>query len=88
MPQFATRSEQARRRPQGRAAADRPARATTTSDRPRRCARSFVPRAFDGARGERTRAASTLVLASAVLGTLFGLQRRATGDIQAPILTH
>jgi uncharacterized protein len=29
-----------------------------------------------------------LVLASAVMGTLFGLQRRATGGIQAPILTH
>jgi len=29
-----------------------------------------------------------LVLASAVMGALFGLQRRATGGIQAPILTH
>jgi CAAX protease family protein len=29
-----------------------------------------------------------LVLASAVMGTLFALQRRATGGIQAPILTH
>jgi uncharacterized protein len=29
-----------------------------------------------------------LVLASAAMGTLFGLQRRATGGIQAPILTH
>jgi membrane protease YdiL (CAAX protease family) len=29
-----------------------------------------------------------LVLASAVLGTLFGLQRRATGGVQAPMLTH
>jgi len=29
-----------------------------------------------------------LVLASAVMGTLFGLQRRASGGIQAPILTH
>jgi membrane protease YdiL (CAAX protease family) len=29
-----------------------------------------------------------LVLASGVMGTLFGLQRRATGGIQAPILTH
>ncbi|OZM71855.1 CPBP family intramembrane metalloprotease [Amycolatopsis antarctica] len=29
-----------------------------------------------------------LVLASAVMGVLFGLQRRATGGIQAPILTH
>jgi uncharacterized protein len=29
-----------------------------------------------------------LVLASAVMGTLLGLQRRATGGIQAPMLTH
>ncbi|MGH3533551.1 MAG: CPBP family glutamic-type intramembrane protease [Pseudonocardiaceae bacterium] len=29
-----------------------------------------------------------LILASAVMGTLFGLQRRATGGIQAPMLTH
>ena len=29
-----------------------------------------------------------LVLASAVMGTLFGLQRRASGGIQAPMLTH
>lgn len=29
-----------------------------------------------------------LVLASAAMGTLFGLQRRATGGIQAPMLTH
>lgn len=29
-----------------------------------------------------------LVLAAAVMGTLFGLQRRASGGIQAPILTH
>ncbi len=29
-----------------------------------------------------------LVLASAAMGTLLGLQRRATGGIQAPILTH
>jgi uncharacterized protein len=29
-----------------------------------------------------------LVLASAVMGTLFALQRRATGGVQAPILTH
>ncbi|MGH3512465.1 MAG: CPBP family intramembrane glutamic endopeptidase [Pseudonocardiaceae bacterium] len=29
-----------------------------------------------------------LVLASAAMGTLFGLQRRATGGVQAPILTH
>jgi membrane protease YdiL (CAAX protease family) len=29
-----------------------------------------------------------LVLASAAMGMLFGLQRRATGGIQAPILTH
>ncbi|MGH3789550.1 MAG: lysostaphin resistance A-like protein [Pseudonocardiaceae bacterium] len=29
-----------------------------------------------------------LVLASTVLGTLLGLQRRATGGVQAPILTH
>lgn len=30
----------------------------------------------------------SLVLAGAVMGTLFGLQRRATGGIQAPMLTH
>jgi len=29
-----------------------------------------------------------LVLASVVMGSLFGLQRRATGGIQAPMLTH
>lgn len=29
-----------------------------------------------------------LVLAGGVMGTLFGLQRRASGGIQAPILTH
>ena len=29
-----------------------------------------------------------LVLASGVMGTLFGLQRRSSGGIQAPILTH
>lgn len=29
-----------------------------------------------------------LVLASIVMGTIFGLQRRATGGVQAPILTH
>ncbi|MHA6628467.1 CPBP family intramembrane glutamic endopeptidase [Pseudonocardia sichuanensis] len=29
-----------------------------------------------------------LVLASAVMGTLFALQRRATGGVQAPLLTH
>lgn len=29
-----------------------------------------------------------LVLAGAAMGTLFGLQRRATGGVQAPILTH
>jgi membrane protease YdiL (CAAX protease family) len=29
-----------------------------------------------------------LVIASAVMGTLFGLQRRSTGGIQAPVLTH
>ena len=29
-----------------------------------------------------------LVLASGVMGALFGLQRRASGGIQAPILTH
>lgn len=29
-----------------------------------------------------------LVLASGVMGTLFALQRRASGGIQAPILTH
>ncbi|MGH1563359.1 CPBP family intramembrane glutamic endopeptidase [Mumia sp. DW29H23] len=30
----------------------------------------------------------SLVLAGAVMGTLFGLQRRATGGVQAPLLTH
>lgn len=29
-----------------------------------------------------------LVLAATVMGTLFGLQRRASGGIQAPVLTH
>lgn len=29
-----------------------------------------------------------LVLAAGVMGTLFGLQRRATGGLQAPLLTH
>jgi membrane protease YdiL (CAAX protease family) len=29
-----------------------------------------------------------LIFASAVMGTLFGMQRRATGGIQAPMLTH
>ncbi len=29
-----------------------------------------------------------LVLAATVMGTLFGLQRRSTGGIQAPLLTH
>jgi hypothetical protein len=29
-----------------------------------------------------------LVLASGAVGTLFALQRRATGGIQAPLLTH
>jgi uncharacterized protein len=29
-----------------------------------------------------------LVLASAAMGTLFALQRRATGGVQAPVLTH
>jgi len=29
-----------------------------------------------------------LVLAAAVMGTLFGLQRRASGGIQAPVITH
>jgi membrane protease YdiL (CAAX protease family) len=29
-----------------------------------------------------------LMLASAAMGVLFGLQRRATGGIQAPVLTH
>jgi membrane protease YdiL (CAAX protease family) len=29
-----------------------------------------------------------LVLASGAMGTLFGLQRRASGGIQAPMLTH
>jgi membrane protease YdiL (CAAX protease family) len=30
----------------------------------------------------------SLVLAASVMGTLFGLQRRATGGIQAPLITH
>ena len=30
----------------------------------------------------------SLVLAASVMGSLFGLQRRASGGIQAPILTH
>ena len=29
-----------------------------------------------------------LVLAAAVMGTLFGLQRRASGGLQAPVITH
>jgi hypothetical protein len=29
-----------------------------------------------------------LVLAAAVMGSLFGLQRRASGGVQAPLLTH
>jgi membrane protease YdiL (CAAX protease family) len=29
-----------------------------------------------------------LVLAAAVMGTLFGLQRRASGGVQAPLMTH
>ncbi|MEJ7706108.1 MAG: CPBP family intramembrane glutamic endopeptidase [Nocardioidaceae bacterium] len=29
-----------------------------------------------------------LVVAAALMGTLFGLQRRASGGIQAPVLTH
>jgi membrane protease YdiL (CAAX protease family) len=29
-----------------------------------------------------------LVLAATVMGTLFGLQRRASGGIQAPVITH
>lgn len=29
-----------------------------------------------------------LVLAAAVMGTLFGLQRRASGGLQAPTITH
>ncbi len=29
-----------------------------------------------------------LMLAAAVMGTLFGLQRRASGGLQAPVLTH
>jgi uncharacterized protein len=57
---------------------------------------------FAAAPAERAVAASTgayvvataatrnpaLIFASAVMGTLFGMQRRATGGIQAPILTH
>lgn len=31
---------------------------------------------------------AALVLASAVMGTLFARQRRATGGVQAPLLTH
>ena len=30
----------------------------------------------------------SLVLAAGVMGTLFGLQRRASGGLQAPLLTH
>jgi membrane protease YdiL (CAAX protease family) len=29
-----------------------------------------------------------LTIAGALMGTLFGLQRRATGGVQAPIITH
>ena len=29
-----------------------------------------------------------LVLAAGVMGTLFGLQRRASGGLQAPVITH
>ena len=29
-----------------------------------------------------------LVLAAAAMGTVFGLQRRASGGLQAPVLTH
>jgi uncharacterized protein len=29
-----------------------------------------------------------LVLASIVMGSMFGLQRRATGGVQAPLITH
>ena len=29
-----------------------------------------------------------LVLAATVMGTLFGAQRRASGGVQAPVLTH
>jgi membrane protease YdiL (CAAX protease family) len=29
-----------------------------------------------------------LVLAAGVMGTLFGLQRRASGGLQAPLITH
>jgi CAAX protease family protein len=29
-----------------------------------------------------------LVLAAGVMGTLFSLQRRASGGLQAPVLTH
>ena len=32
--------------------------------------------------------APALVLAAGVMGTLFAVQRRATGGIQAPLLTH
>jgi len=30
----------------------------------------------------------SLVLAAGVMGTLFGLQRRASGGLQAPLITH
>jgi hypothetical protein len=29
-----------------------------------------------------------LVVAAAVMGSLFGIQRRASGGVQAPLLTH
>lgn len=38
--------------------------------------------------GTATTRNPALVLAAGVMGTLFGLQRQATGGIQAPLLTH
>ena len=35
-----------------------------------------------------TRTVVALVLAATVMGTLFAAQRRASGGIQAPVLTH
>ena len=66
----------------------------------RRC--SSAARSTPPCRAERAVAASTgvyalataatrnpsLVLAAAVMGTLFGLQRRASGGLQAPLITH
>ena len=38
--------------------------------------------------GHRVHAQPALVLAAGVMGTLFSLQRRASGGLQAPVLTH